>query len=61
MRYLQICGIFICEEPEILFNFDNFISLKALYLLLKRDDLNMNEIEIWKFIEMVFCSTKHEK
>ena len=39
----------ICYEPEILFNSDNFINLKAplLELLLKRDDLNMDEIEIW--------------
>src|ERR1043165_701860 len=39
----------ICEEPEILFNSDKFISLKAplLELLLKRDDLNLNEIDVW--------------
>src|SRR5436853_2519002 len=38
----------ICEEPKILFNSDKFINLKAplLELLLKRDDLNMDEIEI---------------
>src|SRR5436305_11857736 len=40
----------ICEEPKILFNSDNFINLKAqlLELLLKRDDLNMEEVEIWE-------------
>src|SRR5947209_20490452 len=40
----------IREEPEILFNSDRFINLKAplLELLLKRDDLNMNEIEVWQ-------------
>src|SRR5438270_716172 len=40
----------ICEEPKILFNSDKFINLKAplLELLLKRDDLNMDEIEIWE-------------
>ncbi|EXX65184.1 hypothetical protein RirG_135660 [Rhizophagus irregularis DAOM 197198w] len=40
----------ICEEPEILFNSDKFINLKAplLELLIKRDDLNMEEIEIWE-------------
>ncbi|GBB96499.1 hypothetical protein RclHR1_02770001 [Rhizophagus clarus] len=40
----------ICEDPKILFNSDKFINLKAslLELLLKRDDLNMNEIEIWE-------------
>src|ERR1043166_2889218 len=39
----------ICEEPEMLFNSDNFINLKAplLKLLLKRDDLNSDEIDIW--------------
>ncbi|RGB23069.1 hypothetical protein C1646_779912 [Rhizophagus diaphanus] len=39
----------ICEEPKILFDSDNFINLKAslLEILLKRDDLNMDEIEIW--------------
>ena len=38
----------ICEEPKILFNSDKFINLKAplLELLLKRDDLNMEEIEV---------------
>jgi hypothetical protein len=40
----------ICEEPKILFNSDKFINLKAplLELLLKRDDLNMDEIEVWE-------------
>ncbi|GBB87519.1 hypothetical protein RclHR1_00140023 [Rhizophagus clarus] len=40
----------ICKEPKILFNSENFSSLKAplFELLLKRDDLNINEIEIWE-------------
>src|SRR6266542_5472504 len=40
----------ICEKPEILFNSNKFINLKAplLELLLKRDDLNIDEIEIWE-------------
>ncbi|CAB4427271.1 unnamed protein product [Rhizophagus irregularis] len=40
----------ICEEPKILFNSDKFIELKAplLEMLIKRDDLNMEEIEIWE-------------
>ncbi|GES81108.1 hypothetical protein GLOIN_2v1784878 [Rhizophagus clarus] len=40
----------ICEEPGILFNSDKFIELKAplLELLLKREDLNMDEIKIWE-------------
>jgi hypothetical protein len=40
----------ICKEPKIIFGFENFIKLKAplLELLLKRNDLNMDEIEIWE-------------
>ena len=40
----------ICEEPKVLFNSDKFVNLKAplLEVLLKRDDLNVNEIEIWE-------------
>ncbi|RGB24643.1 hypothetical protein C1646_747715 [Rhizophagus diaphanus] len=40
----------ICEEPKVLFNSDKFIDLKAplLEMLIKRDDLNMEEIEIWE-------------
>jgi hypothetical protein len=40
----------ICEEPRVLFNSNKFINLKAplLELLLKRDDLNMDENEIWE-------------
>src|SRR5579871_6453264 len=40
----------ICKEPKILFNSDKFINLKAalLEVLLKRDDLIMDEIEIWE-------------
>src|SRR6266542_4085436 len=39
----------ICENPKMLFNSDEFISIKAplLELLLKRDDLSLEEIEIW--------------
>src|SRR5436305_10684682 len=40
----------VCEEPKILFSSDEFINLKAplLEMLLKRDDLNVDEIEIWE-------------
>ena len=40
----------ICEEPKILFDSNKFINLKAplLELLLKRDDLNMDEIGVWE-------------
>ena len=39
----------ICKEPEMLFNSDKFISLKAplLELLLKWDDLKLDKIVIW--------------
>ncbi|CAB4377946.1 unnamed protein product [Rhizophagus irregularis] len=39
----------ICAKPDILFKSDKFINLKAplLELLLKRDDLSLNEIDIW--------------
>ncbi|RIA81923.1 hypothetical protein C1645_881329 [Glomus cerebriforme] len=39
----------ICKEPELLFNSNKFINLKAplLELLLKRDDLLLDEIIIW--------------
>ncbi|POG69923.1 hypothetical protein GLOIN_2v147333 [Rhizophagus irregularis DAOM 181602=DAOM 197198] len=42
----------ICEEPKILFSSENFINLKAplLELLLKKDDLIMDEIEIWEYL-----------
>ncbi|GBC09750.1 hypothetical protein RclHR1_09090008 [Rhizophagus clarus] len=45
----DFCLETICEEPLILFNSDKFIDLKAplLELLLKRDDLNTDEIDIW--------------
>ncbi|CAB4385511.1 unnamed protein product [Rhizophagus irregularis] len=51
----------ICEEPKILFDSDNFINLKAplLELLLKRDDLNMDEIEIWDNLLKCFADWKN--
>ncbi|RGB42269.1 hypothetical protein C1646_751167 [Rhizophagus diaphanus] len=46
---LDYCLNKICEEPEILFNTDKFISLKApiIELLIKQDDLCLEEIVIW--------------
>uniref|UniRef100_U9UPW0 BACK domain-containing protein n=1 Tax=Rhizophagus irregularis (strain DAOM 181602 / DAOM 197198 / MUCL 43194) TaxID=747089 RepID=U9UPW0_RHIID len=46
----NFCLETICKEPKILFDSDKFVNLKEplLELLLKRDDLNMNEIEIWE-------------
>ncbi|CAB4377963.1 unnamed protein product [Rhizophagus irregularis] len=39
----------ICDKPDVLFKSDKFINLKAplLELLLKRDDLSLDEIDIW--------------
>ncbi|EXX75926.1 hypothetical protein RirG_037590 [Rhizophagus irregularis DAOM 197198w] len=40
----------ICSDPGILFNSDKFTQLPAplLEIILKRDDLNLKEIEIWE-------------
>jgi len=47
---LIYCLETICKEPERLFNSDDLIKLKAplLELLLKRDDLKLDEIIIWE-------------
>ncbi|GES76301.1 BTB/POZ domain-containing protein [Rhizophagus clarus] len=47
----------ICKEPKILFDSNNFTNLKAplLEILLKRDDLNMDEIEIWNSSLLKWC------
>src|SRR6266498_1104604 len=46
----EFCLDKICSEPEILFNSDKFTQLSAplLEIILKRDDLNLKEIEIWE-------------
>ena len=46
----EFCLDKICSEPEILFNSDKFTQLSALLLeiILKRDDLKLDEIEIWE-------------
>jgi hypothetical protein len=47
----------ICAKPDALFKSDNFINLKEplLELLLKRDDLSLDEIDIWdSLIRWVF-------
>ncbi|RGB33220.1 hypothetical protein C1646_816208 [Rhizophagus diaphanus] len=50
----------ICENPEILFNSDNLFKLRAplLELLLKRDDLLLDEIEIWDSL-IKWCLAQH--
>ncbi|GBC05836.1 hypothetical protein RclHR1_06460007 [Rhizophagus clarus] len=51
----------ICKEPTILFNSENFVTLKAplLEILLKRDDLNIDEIEIWENL-LRWCFTQQD-
>src|SRR5437868_7117368 len=46
----EFCLETICSEPEILFGSAKFINLPAplLEVILKRDDLNLSEIEIWE-------------
>src|SRR3989440_5125907 len=46
----NFCLEVICEEHKMLFNSDQFINLKTplLELLLKRDDLNVDEVIIWE-------------
>jgi hypothetical protein len=55
-----LCLEKICETPEILFNSDKFISLKAplLELLFKRDDLSLDEIIIWDNL-IKWCLAQH--
>lgn len=46
----ELCIEKICSEPEILFKSDKFTQLSAslLEIILKRNDLNIDEIEIWE-------------
>ncbi|RIA97530.1 hypothetical protein C1645_871285 [Glomus cerebriforme] len=46
----EICLEKICSKPKILFNSNKFTQLSAplLEIILKRDDLNLKEIEIWE-------------
>ncbi|RIA97531.1 hypothetical protein C1645_801737 [Glomus cerebriforme] len=46
----EFCLNKVCSKPEILFNSDKFTQLSAplLEVILKRDDLNLKEIEIWE-------------
>ena len=58
-KFMQFCLEKICENPKILFNSDKFVNLKAplLELLLKRDDLDMEEIKIWESL-LRWCFTQ---
>ncbi|CAB4444579.1 unnamed protein product [Rhizophagus irregularis] len=46
----ECCLEKICSDPKILFNSDKFTQFPAplLEIILKRDDLNLKEIEIWE-------------
>ncbi|RGB35317.1 hypothetical protein C1646_759488 [Rhizophagus diaphanus] len=46
----EFCLEKICSKPEILFKSDKYIQLPVplLEIILKRDDLNLKEIEIWE-------------
>ncbi|EXX64996.1 BTB/POZ domain-containing protein [Rhizophagus irregularis DAOM 181602=DAOM 197198] len=46
----ELCLDTICYEPKLLFHANNFTRLPAplLEIVLKRDDLNLVEIEIWE-------------
>ncbi|CAB4383842.1 unnamed protein product [Rhizophagus irregularis] len=53
--FTDLCNFYlekICEEPKTLFGSDKFINLKAslLEVLLKRNDLIIDEIEIWEYV-----------
>ncbi|RGB38434.1 hypothetical protein C1646_740584 [Rhizophagus diaphanus] len=50
----------ICAKPDILFKSDKFVNLKAplLELLLKRDDLSLDEIAIWDSL-IKWCFSQH--
>ncbi|EXX73015.1 BTB/POZ domain-containing protein [Rhizophagus irregularis DAOM 181602=DAOM 197198] len=49
IKIKEFCIEKICSEPEILFKSDKFTQLSAslLEIILKRNDLNLDEIEIW--------------
>ncbi|RIA97522.1 hypothetical protein C1645_813929 [Glomus cerebriforme] len=46
----ELCLDEVCSKPEILFNSGKFTQISAplLEIILKRDDLSLNEIEIWE-------------
>jgi hypothetical protein len=50
----------ICEEPEILFNSNQFINLSEhlLEFLLKQDNLNLDEVLIWDGL-IKWCLAQH--
>ncbi|GBB89211.1 hypothetical protein RclHR1_01590016 [Rhizophagus clarus] len=53
----------ICDNPEKLVKFENFYTLDkyTLIQLLKRDDLNMDEVNIWCYLLNWACSNIQDK
>src|SRR2546423_9790792 len=52
LKLQQFCADFITKSPEKLFNSTYYTSLpeKSLIQIIKRDDLQMKEIEIWEHV-----------
>ena len=48
----QFCTNFVVKFPEKVFKSPDFISIseKTLISLIKRDDLQMNEVEVWEHV-----------
>ncbi|RIA90441.1 hypothetical protein C1645_876081 [Glomus cerebriforme] len=48
----EFCVKKICKNPEIIFESNDFINLSEVMLidLLKKDDFEMDEIELWKYV-----------
>ncbi len=52
LKLQQFCTDFIAKSPEKIFKSLNFTSLSEKFLvsLIKRDDLQMEEIEVWEHV-----------
>jgi hypothetical protein len=52
MKLQQFCADFIAKSPEKIFKSLHFTSFSEKYLisLIKRDDLQMKEIELWEYV-----------
>ncbi|RHZ69984.1 hypothetical protein Glove_276g76 [Diversispora epigaea] len=51
-KFENFCNDIVVKYPDLIFDADDFTSLKesALVSLLKRDDLQMEEIKIWDYV-----------
>ena len=58
----NFCLETICSDPKILLNSDQFNGLPAtlLEVILKRDDLDLDEIEIWENLIKWGLSQNHQ-